>query len=205
MATSAQTLSTILELTMTLTREGKSNEAIMKTLAERELLPAKLLPKKSAKTSMFASRQAEEAASKGGLTDLEEGGGSGREGRYTLADVNKKLESPKKKKPTSISPSALQLANEKGISIASVRGSGKDGRIVLKDIEALIEEDEEAGLNISPRALNEAKDAHISEDKLKTLHGSGKDGRIILSDIEKLKSETENDSDDDDDDDSDED
>lgn len=188
MATSAEKLSTILDLALTMARDGEENEAIMKALAKRELLPAKLLPKKKEATSIFASKQAEEVATRAKLV-LDPGAGSGKDGRYTLADINKLLETPKKK-PTAISPSALQLANEHGISISGVVGSGKDGRIVLKDIEALLEQDaEEDELNISPRALNEANEAKIPQSKLKTLHGSGKDGRIILSDIEKLKSE----------------
>lgn len=193
MATSAEKLSTILDLALTMARDGEENETIMKALAKRELLPAKLLPKKKEATSIFASKQAEEVATRSKLS-LDPGAGSGKDGRYTLADINKLLESPKKK-PTAISPSALQLANEHGISISGVVGSGKDGRIVLKDIEALLEQDaEEDELNISPRALNEANEAKIPQSKLKTLHGSGKDGRIILSDIEKLKSESESDS-----------
>jgi len=189
MATSAEKLSTILDLALTMARDGEENEAIMKALAKRELLPAKLLPKKKEATSIFASKQAEEVATRAHLASLEPGAGSGKDGRYTLADINKLLETPKKK-PTAISPSALQLANEKGISISGVVGSGKDGRIVLKDIESLLEQDaEEDELNISPRALNEANEAKIPQSKLRTLHGSGKDGRIILSDIEKLKSE----------------
>lgn len=188
MATSAEKLSTILDLALTMARDGEENEAIMKALAKRELLPAKLLPKKKEAASIFASKQAEEVATRAKLA-LDPGAGSGKDGRYTLADINKLLETPKKK-PTAISPSALQLANEHGLSIAGVVGSGKDGRIVLKDIEALLEQDaEEDELNISPRALNEANEAKIPQSKLKTLHGSGKDGRIILSDIEKLKSE----------------
>ena len=188
MATSAEKLSTILELAMTMAREGEENDSIMNALAKRELLPAKLLPKKKETSSIFASKQAEEVATRAKLV-LDEGAGSGKLGRYTLADINKMLETPKKK-PTAISPSALQLANEHGISISGVVGSGKEGRIVLKDIEALLEQDaEEEELNISPRALNEANDAKIPQSKLKTLHGTGKNGRIILSDIEKLKSE----------------
>lgn len=193
MATSAQKLSTILEIACRMARDGKDQDTILKELAKNELLPAKLLPKKEKDSSIFASKQAEEVASRMKLV-LEAGAGSGKDGKFTLADVNKLLETPKKK-PPSISPSALQLANEHGISISGIVGSGKEGRIIIKDIEALLEQDaEEDEINISPRALNEAKEAKISEKQLKEITGSGKDGRIILSDIEKIKSESEKES-----------
>lgn len=194
MATSADKLSTILEVALDMSEAGDTREKIMTELAKRELLPAKLLPKKKQTTpSIFASKQAEEAATLAKLA-LDTGAGSGKDGRYTLADINKMLETPKKK-PVAVSPSALQLANEHGISISGVVGTGKEGRIILKDIENLLENQLEREqpnkLNISPRALNEAKDSGINLTKLKTLHGSGKDGRVVLSDIEKLKSSSE--------------
>ena len=96
MATSAEKLSTILDLALTMARDGEENEAIMKALAKRELLPAKLLPKKKEATSIFASKQAEEVATRAKLA-LDPGAGSGKDGRYTLADINKLLETPKKK------------------------------------------------------------------------------------------------------------
>ena len=92
-----------------------------------------------------------------------------------------------------VSPNALNLANEKGLSLVGKKGSGKDGRILLKDVESWLDDDDEdeEELNISPRALQEAHDAGIKDEDLATLHGSGKDGRILLEDVKKYISESE--------------
>ena len=91
-----------------------------------------------------------------------------------------------------VSPNALNLANEKGLSLVGKKGSGKDGRILLKDVEKWLEEDDdEEELNISPRALQEAHEAGIKDDDLFSLHGSGKDGRILLEDIKRYISDSD--------------
>ena len=187
MATSAQTLSTIIDV---LSKKYKfdSDKAIA-LLAKEELLPKKMIPKESKDDSPWASKKAEELASTHGI--VAEGPGSGKNGKWTLTDVEKAMSKPAKSKML-ISPNALNLANEKGLSLVGKKGSGKDGRILLKDVEAwLDDEDDEEELNISPRALQEAHDAGIKDEDLATLHGSGKDGRILLEDIKKHISESE--------------
>jgi len=83
-----------------------------------------------------------------------------------------------------ISPNALHLANEHNISLVGKLGSGKEGRIILKDVEKLIaEEDDSKELNISDRALKEANDSGLKEEEIAEISGSGKDGRILLEDI----------------------
>lgn len=187
MATSAQTLSTIIDV---LSKKYKfdSDKAIA-ILAKEELLPKKMLPKDNKEDTIWASKKAEELASTHGI--IAEGPGSGKNGKWTLADVEKQMNKPTKNKML-ISPNALNLANEKGISLVGKKGSGKDGRILLKDVESWIDdEDDEDDLNISPRALQEANDAGIKDEDLATLHGSGKDGRILLEDIKKYITESE--------------
>jgi len=188
MATSAQTLSTIIDF---LSKKYKfdSDKAIA-LLAKEELLPKKMWPKESKDESPWASKKAEELASTHGI--VAEGPGSGKNGKWTLADVEKAMAKPVKNKML-VSPNALNLANEKGLSLVGKTGSGKDGRILLKDVESWLEEDEddEEELNISPRALQEAHDAGLSDQDLATLHGSGKDGRILLEDIKKYITESE--------------
>ena len=187
MATSAQTLSTIIDV---LSKKYKfdSDKAIA-LLAKEELLPKKMLPKESKDDSPWASKKAEELASTHGI--VAEGPGSGKNSKWTLADVEKAMAKPAKNKML-VSPNALNLANEKGLSLVGKKGSGKDGRILLKDVEAwLDDEDVEEDLNISPRALQEAHDAGIKDEDLATLHGSGKDGRILLEDIKKYITESE--------------
>lgn len=194
MATSAQTLATIIDV---LSKKYKfdSDKAIA-LLAKEELLPKKLLPKESKDNSPWASKKAEELASTHGI--IAEGPGSGKNGKWTLADVEKAMSKPAKTKVL-ISPNALNLANEKGLSIVGKKGSGKDGRILLKDVEAWLDndsDDDDEEINISPRALQEANDAGIKDDQLATLHGSGKDGRILLEDIKKFISDSEKSDDD---------
>jgi len=187
MATSAQTLTTIIDI---LSKKYKfdSDKAIA-LLANEDLLPKKMLPKESKDDSPWASKKAEELASTHGI--IAEGPGSGKNGKWTLTDVEKAMTKPAKNKML-VSPNALNLANEKGLSLVGKKGSGKDGRILLKDVEAWIEhDDDEEELNISPRALLEAHDAGIKDEDLATLHGSGKDGRILLEDIKKYITDSE--------------
>ena len=195
MATSAQTLATIIEM---LSKKYKFDSAnAIALLAKEELLPKKMIPKQSKDESPWASKKAEELAATHGI--IAEGSGSGKNGKWTLSDVEKAMAKPAKTKLL-VSPNALNLANEKGISLVGKKGSGKDGRILLKDVEAwLDEEGDEEELNISPRALQEAHDAGIKDEDLATLHGSGKDGRILLEDVKKYVSESEKSDDDEDD------
>ena len=195
MATSAQTLTTIIEV-LAAKYKFTTNDAIA-VLAKEELLPKKMLPKGSKDDSPWASKKAEELASTHGI--VAEGTGSGKNGKWTLADVEKAMEKPAKTKML-VSPTALNLANEKGISLVGKTGTGKDGRILLKDVESwLDDDDDEEELNISPRALQEAHESGIKEDVLSTLHGSGKDGRILLEDIKKYITESEKSDDENDD------
>jgi hypothetical protein len=182
MATSADKLSQILDIACTLSRDGKDNDEVMLELASRELLPKKLLPKpkieKEVVVSMFASKQAEAAAIQGKL-ELELGRGSGKQGKYTLADVKNLLEGPKQKP-------ALQLANENGITIAGVVGSGHEGRIVLKDIQALLDSKDKdtVEISITPQALKLLESAGCSKNDLIGIPGSGKEGKLMQRDVE---------------------
>lgn len=192
MATSAQALANIIQ---TLSKKYKFNyDNAITYLANEELLPKKMTPKQSKDNSIWASKKAEELASIHNI--VAEGDGSGKNGKWTLSDVEKAMSKPVKTKIL-VSPNALNLANEKGLSLVGKKGSGKDGRILLKDVEAMLEEDDddEEELNISPRALQEANHAGIKNDELHSIHGSGKDGRILLEDIKKHISDSEKSSD----------
>jgi len=154
-----------------------------------------MIPKENKDESPWASKKAEELASTHGI--VAEGPGSGKNGKWTLADVEKAMTKPSKTK-IMVSPNALNLANEKGLSLVGKKGSGKEGRILLKDVEAwLDDDDDEEDLNISPRALQEAHSVGISGEELSNLHGSGKDGRILLEDVKKYITESEKSDDDD--------
>ena len=190
MATSAQALSLII-VNLAKKFDFENDEALA-FLAERELLPKKLIPKDSKNESPWASKKAEELAAVHGI--VAEGEGSGKNGKWTLADVEKAMARPVKVKQL-ISPNAKNLADEHGLSLEGKVGSGKDGRILLKDVEKWLAEDgdddDEDDLNISPRALQEANSSGIDNKILSTLHGSGKDGRILLEDIKKYITESE--------------
>lgn len=188
MATSAATLATIIG---ELSKKYKFDEdkAIL-FLAKNELLPKKMLPRNDKSDSPWASKKAQELAEQ---HDIEaKGKGSGKNGKWTLSDVGKAMEKPSKDKLL-VSPNALNLANEHKLPLVDKKGSGKDGRILLKDVMAWIanDEDDEEDLNISPRALQEATELGITDKELANLHGSGKDGRILLDDVKKYHSSTD--------------
>lgn len=188
MATSAQTLQQIIS-TLCKTHELEE-KAVLNLLAEKELLPKKMIPKDSKGASKFASKQAEELATKSNI--IPDGEGSGKDGKFTLTDIKKLMEKPTKEKLL-ISPTALAFANENGINIADVTGTGKDGRVLLKDVEALVSPDEDDAdkVNISDSANNEAQKANIPVEDLKTIPGTGKDGRVLLKDVKKYISESD--------------
>jgi pyruvate/2-oxoglutarate dehydrogenase complex dihydrolipoamide acyltransferase (E2) component len=194
MATSAQTLATIIDV---LSKKYKfDHDKAIAFLANEQLLPKKLLPKDNKDDSPWASKKAEELASTHGI--VADGTGSGKNGKWTLADVEKAMAKPAKNKIL-ISPNALNLANEKGLSLVGKKGTGKEGRILLKDVEAWLDDDDDDDeLNISPRALQEAHEAGIKDQELATIHGSGKDGRILLEDVKKYITDSEKSDDDED-------
>ena len=138
MATSANTLSTIIS---TLCYEYDLDEKqVLKHLTTKDLLPAKLIKKNEPKNEpMFSSKKAEELATHANIV-FEFGNGSGKNGKHTLSDVKKAIETPTTKKFL-ISPTALNYANDKGIVVTEIKGSGKDGRILLKDLEKLKDSD----------------------------------------------------------------
>ena len=195
MATSAESLAKIIDL---LSNKFKfDNDKALAFLAKEEVLPKKLIPKSSTTDSIFASKKAEELATQHGITP--QGEGSGKDKKFTLTDIKKLMEKPAKTKFL-VSPSALNLANEKGLSLHGKKGSGTDGRILLKDVEKWLAEDsddDEDDIDISPRARQEATENNISDDELKSITGSGSEGRILLSDVKKYISESDKSGDDD--------
>jgi len=85
-----------------------------------------------------------------------------------------------------ISPRAKALAEAKVISPASIRGSGPNGRITVKDVEAYLEANHYGDLKISPAAKNMAAKEKL--DVLK-IRGTGTGGRIMTSDVERAVKE----------------
>jgi pyruvate/2-oxoglutarate dehydrogenase complex dihydrolipoamide acyltransferase (E2) component len=191
MATSAAKLELILKTVCSENNLLLKN--VLNQLNEKDLLPGKMKTKESKDSSIFASKKAEEYATLAKLNPT--GEGSGKFGKFTLSDIKKIVEQPSDDKLL-VSPTALKFANEQGLIISDITGTGQNGRILLKDVEATVkaetDESDDEEINISPRALETAKEAKIDQAKLKTVKGTGKGGRIILQNVKDLiKSESE--------------
>ena len=189
MATSADKLANIISVLSE--HFHFDNDQAKELLAEKGLLPKKLMPKKTDVKSKFASKKAEELAIKYHI--VPDANGSGRDGRWTLSDVEKHMAKPVNSKLL-ISPNALNLANDRGINLSGKSGSGQNGRILLKDVQGWIDEEnpeDENKIDITPSAAAEARDNNISDKELATIKGTGQNGRILKDDIKKYVTESE--------------
>lgn len=90
-------------------------------------------------TSLLALQQ-EEAEAEEESTD-EEDGGEGEDSEGSQSDD----EEPEEEEDNTPEPSAaaVELAEEHDIDLSEVQGSGADGRIVVYDVQAVIDDDEE--------------------------------------------------------------
>ena len=93
---------------------------------------------------------------------------------------------PAVKKEAKSSGAARRLAEEKGIDIQSVPGSGPDGRIVIADVEKYLETAPQVTtggrVKASPFAKKIAKELSVD---LTTVIGTGPEGRIVEADVQK--------------------
>jgi pyruvate dehydrogenase E2 component (dihydrolipoamide acetyltransferase) len=80
-----------------------------------------------------------------------------------------------------ISPRARALAEHSAIDPAKIRGSGPNGRIVEKDVQAHMAAHNHAALRISPAAKALAIKQKVD---ILTVKGTGDGGRIMVADIE---------------------
>jgi pyruvate dehydrogenase E2 component (dihydrolipoamide acetyltransferase) len=87
-------------------------------------------------------------------------------------------------------PAARRLAQQNGIDLSSVRGSGPRGRILIKDVETAIDEQAQtpapqsgdgAKVQVVPAARRLAQQNGID---LSSVWGSGPRGRILIEDVE---------------------
>ncbi|MCX7681220.1 MAG: 2-oxo acid dehydrogenase subunit E2 [Anaerolineae bacterium] len=76
------------------------------------------------------------------------------------------------------SPRARRLARERGVDLAALTGTGPDGRIVERDVQAYLEQVPDA----TPVARRLAEQAGID---LRTIVGTGPGGRITREDVER--------------------
>ena len=84
------------------------------------------------------------------------------------------------------SPRARAMAREKAIDIARVNGTGPNGRVVARDVDAYLELKEYDKIRVSPAAKRMA-----IKEKLDILaaRGSGTGGRIMVDDIKRALEE----------------
>jgi hypothetical protein len=80
---------------------------------------------------------------------------------------------------TDVTPKAQELADEKGVDISTVQGSGKDGRVLVEDVEKVVEEREgasEAAAKEAEAAQERAEDSMEAEDPAKDAEVVGEVG-----------------------------
>lgn len=191
MATSAQNLSKIID-EIVVNKPGDRDAAIL-LLSAKGLLPKKLLEKpKVKKVSRFASKAAEDFAEAKGITVPEDFKGTAANDKISVKDLKLLAEPPKKK--INASPSAQQFARDNGIDIEKVTGTGAEGKILMKDVKALVPETTPADLSdsdsdkpkISPSAAKLMKQHGLDQDDVSEIKGSGKNGTILSKDLDEL-------------------
>jgi pyruvate dehydrogenase E2 component (dihydrolipoamide acetyltransferase) len=70
--------------------------------------------------------------------------------------------------PQKASPLARKVAREKGVNLASVIGTGPGGRIVRRDIEAVLLAGQTAPVEIQPVALSTSRAPHRADNTIQT-------------------------------------
>jgi len=190
MATSAQTLSLIIdELVKT---KPLDREAAITLLAAKGLLPKKLSEaQKVKKPSRFASKAAEEFAEAKGIVVPDGFKGTANNDKISVKDLKQLAEGPKKTK-VNASPSAQQFCRDNGLDITKVKGSGADGKILLKDVkdlkpDAKADSDDDTGKRkVSSAAAKLMKQYDIDEEDLTAIEGTGTNGTIVAKDLKEL-------------------
>jgi pyruvate dehydrogenase E2 component (dihydrolipoamide acetyltransferase) len=125
--------------------------------------------------------------------DLAQVQGSGPRGRILIEDVEKAIQAaaapPAPGRPqVQVVPAARRLAQEHGIDLAQVQGSGPRGRILIEDVEKAIQAaaapptPERPQVQVVPAARRLAQEHGID---LAQVQGSGPRGRILIEDVER--------------------
>ena len=207
MATSAQTLSMIIDELVK--AKPLDRDAAITLLSAKGYLPKKLTEApKVKKVSRFASKAAEDFAEAKGITVPDEFKGSAANDKISVKDLKGLAEGPKEKK-VNASPSAQQFARDNGIDISKIKGSGAEGKVLLKDVKdakptakPAVSDDK---VKVSPSAAKLMKQYDIDEDDITDIEGTGKDGTIVAKDlkdlIDMIKAEKEEDDSEDEDED----
>ena len=83
-------------------------------------------------------------------------------------------------------PAARKLAQAKGIDLYLVKGSGANGRIHRKDVEAYIQAQQQVQVKATPLARKIAEEQQID---LTVIQGTGTNGKIVRQDVWKERTE----------------
>ena len=106
-----------------------------------------------------------------------------------LEPMGKPRESEETAEAIAATPAARRLARDKGIDLAGLSGSGKDGMIVKKDVVAAVERGHTRAVEVeapavkpkaSPAARRVAREHGVT---LRVVPGSGPQGRIVEQDV----------------------
>jgi len=190
MATSAQTLMLIIDELVK--AKPLDQDAAITLLAAKGYLPKKLSEKpKMKKTSRFASKAAEEFAEAKGIVVPDGFKGTANGDKISVKDLKQLAEGPKKTK-VNASPSAQQFCRDNGLGITKVKGSGADGKILLKDVKDLkptakADSDEDTSKRkVSSSAAKLMKQYEIDEEDIVDIEGSGTNGTVVAKDLKEL-------------------
>ena len=188
MATSASTLSLIID--EMLKAKPANRDAAIELLAAKGYLPKKLSEKpKVKKTSVFASKTAEDFAEANGIEIPEGFTGTANNDKISVKDLKKLAEPPKKK--INASPTAQSFCRDNGLDITGVKGTGAEGKVLLKDVKdlkpaAAAGGDADDKLKISSSAAKLMKQYEIDEEDIFDVEGTGKNGQIVAKDLKEL-------------------
>ncbi len=191
MATSAQTLSLIIDELVK--AKPLDRDAAITLLAAKGFLPKKLseAPKKEKKTSIFASKAAEDFAEAKGITIPDDFKGTANNDKISVKDL-KQLGEGSKKTKVNASPSAQQFCRDNGLDITKVKGSGTDDKVLLKDVKDLKpttkadSDDDTSKRKVSSSAAKLMKQYEIDEEDIVDIEGSGTNGTVVAKDLKEL-------------------
>jgi pyruvate dehydrogenase E2 component (dihydrolipoamide acetyltransferase) len=98
--------------------------------------------------------------------------------------------SPRSQGAPQVIPAARRLAQERGIDLSQVQGTGPGGRILLEDVQRALDARNVpppapavASVQVTPVARRMAQQHRID---LSQVHGTGPRGRILVEDVEKV-------------------
>jgi pyruvate/2-oxoglutarate dehydrogenase complex dihydrolipoamide acyltransferase (E2) component len=190
MATSAQTLSLIIDELVK--AKPLDRDAAITLLAAKGYLPKKLSEKpKEKKTSIFASKAAEEFAEAKGIVVPDGFKGTANNDKISVKDL-KQLGEGSKKTKVNASPSAQQFCRDNGLDITKVKGSGTDDKVLLKDVKDLKpttkadSDDDTSKRKVSSSAAKLMKQYEIDEEDIVDIEGSGTNGTVVAKDLKEL-------------------